>query len=247
MVGWSDVQALRALQATLDDDTLAAFITIPKRDRATLLLALWRMSDIYRPPSDVLYHFYERRRNSKELPLAFRTALLAMARAAYPRMDDEAINADVLQKLLKLARELHIVIQAVDDENVFATGSSEHPRSSAAPPGLNHRRLGFDIGACCMDAGLSPDRFATTRPAGRRSSDHAGRRDDQQRGRPSPRNDVMFQLRPTGPRINRLPGASTPLLPASGPRPQDVHGLAAQSVHTERWSKGPNHVPSVGT
>ncbi|CAM9572554.1 unnamed protein product [Lampetra planeri] len=48
MVGWSDAQALRALPATLDDDSLAALISIPKRQRATLL---WRLSDVYGPPS----------------------------------------------------------------------------------------------------------------------------------------------------------------------------------------------------
>ncbi|CAN0088620.1 unnamed protein product [Lampetra planeri] len=41
-----------------------------------------------------------------------------MARAAFPQMDDEAIDAVVLQKLLELARELRIIIQAVDNDDM---------------------------------------------------------------------------------------------------------------------------------
>ncbi|CAM9954254.1 unnamed protein product [Lampetra planeri] len=186
------MQALRVLPATLDDDALAAFITVPKRDRATLQSALRRMSDIYGRPSDVRHHFSERQRNSKESPLAFRSALLAMARAAYLRIDDEAIDALVLQKLLKLARELCIVIQAVDDENMCSLRAARCIHAHL----LLHRDSTIAASAsmsepACMDDGPSSDQaFATTRPLGRRLSDRAGRRDDQQQGRLPPRTDI---------------------------------------------------------
>ncbi|CAM9509760.1 unnamed protein product [Lampetra fluviatilis] len=210
MVGWTDMQALRALPATLDDDALDAFITILKRDRATLQLALRQMSDIYGPPSDVRHHFYERQRNSKESPLVFCSALLAMARAAYPRMDDEAIDALVLQKLLELVRELCIVIQVVDDENMCSLRAA---RSIHTHLLLHHLLLHRDstIAAsastsepACTDNGPSPDQaFATTQPSGRRSSDRAGRRDDQQRGRLPPRADVTcFNCGTARPRVD---------------------------------------------
>ncbi|XP_075919984.1 uncharacterized protein LOC142922927 [Petromyzon marinus] len=192
MVGWSDAQALRALPATLDDDALASLLTIPRQQRATLQSALRRMSDVYGPPSDVRSRFYDRRRRPKESPLAFRTALLAMARAGYPRMDDETIDAIVLQKMLELARELRIVIQAVDDDSMCSLRAARcihahlllHTESTIAASASTSE-------PASRDAEFSPDRaFMATRSTGRRSSDHAGRRNDQQRGRPAPRGDL---------------------------------------------------------
>ncbi|XP_075925949.1 uncharacterized protein LOC142929173 [Petromyzon marinus] len=192
MVGWSDAQALRALPVTLDDDALASLLTIPRHKRVTLQLALRRMSDVYGPPSDVHSRFYDRRRRPKESPLAFRTALLAMARAGYPRMDDEAIDAIVLQKMLELARELRIVIQVVDDDSMCSLRAARCIHAHL----LLHTESTIAASASTSEpasrvAEFSPDRaFMATRSTGRRSSDHAGHRNDQQRGRPSPCGDL---------------------------------------------------------
>ncbi|CAN0119718.1 unnamed protein product [Lampetra fluviatilis] len=52
MAGWTEEEGLCALPAILDDDSLAAFITIPRGDHATFQQVLKHMAAIYRPPSD---------------------------------------------------------------------------------------------------------------------------------------------------------------------------------------------------
>ncbi|CAN0392045.1 unnamed protein product [Lampetra fluviatilis] len=192
MVGWSDAQALRALPATLDDDSLAALISIPKRQRATLQAALQRLSDVYGPPSATRHQFYERRCKPRESPLAFRTALLAMARAAYPRMDDEAIDALVLQKLLEMARGLRLVIQAVDDEDMCSLRAA---RSIHAHLMLDQDETITASATTSVpasrDNARSPDRvFSTFSATPQRSPDRTSRRNDWERGRPLPRGYV---------------------------------------------------------
>ncbi|XP_078725340.1 uncharacterized protein LOC144942381 [Lampetra fluviatilis] len=191
MVGWSDAQALRALPATLDDDSLAALISIPKRQRATLQAALQRLSDVY-GPSATRHQFYERRCKPRESPLAFRTALLAMARAAYPRMDDEAIDALVLQKLLEMARGLRLVIQAVDDEDMCSLRAA---RSIHAHLMLDQDETITASATTSVpasrDNARSPDRvFSTFSATPQRSPDRTSRRNDWERGRPFPRGDA---------------------------------------------------------
>ncbi|CAM9771340.1 unnamed protein product [Lampetra planeri] len=115
-----------------------------------------------------------------------------MARAAYPRMDDEAIDDLVLQKLVEMARGLRLVIQAVDDEDMCSLRAA---RSIHA-----HLMLDQDepmtasattSGPASRDDDRSPDRvFSTSRATGRRSPDRTRRRDDQERGRAFPRSDV---------------------------------------------------------
>ncbi|CAM9817450.1 unnamed protein product [Lampetra planeri] len=192
MVGWSDAQALRALPATLDDDSLAALISIPKRQRATLQAALQRLSDVYGPPSATRHQFYERRCKPRESPLAFRTALLAMARAAYPRMDDEAIDALVLQKLLEMARGLRLVIQAVDDEDMCSLRAA---RSIHAHLMLDQDETITASATTSVpasrDNARSPDRvFSTFSATPQRSPDRTSCRNDWERGRPFPRGDA---------------------------------------------------------
>ncbi|CAN0287372.1 unnamed protein product [Lampetra planeri] len=116
MVGWLEAEALRALPAALDDNALAALITIPQADRSTLQQALGQMQVIYGPQSDSRHRFNNRRKGESETLLAFRSTLLALARATFPRMDHEAIDAMVLEKLLSLVWELLIDMPAVDDD-----------------------------------------------------------------------------------------------------------------------------------
>ncbi|CAM9403418.1 unnamed protein product [Lampetra fluviatilis] len=195
MVGWSDAEVLLVLPAALDDHALAALITILKPERATMHLALRRMSKVYGPPSDINHHFAVRRWTSAESPLAFRRALLAMAMAAYPQMDNEAIDALVLQKLLDLAWELRIVIQTVDDENMCSL------RAARSIHLLLHRDSTIAVCAStsvstCTDDGPSSDKaFMTIRPLGQRSFDRivtTASRDGFLPARMSPASTVVY-------------------------------------------------------
>ncbi|CAN0203549.1 unnamed protein product [Lampetra planeri] len=118
MSAWSDATALRALHAMLDDDALAAFRSAPRSDRSTLKAALGLMAKVYGPPSACRHQFYERRKADTETALAYRTALLAFADAAFPRMDEEGQDAMVLEQLLKLAPDLGILINTADEVDI---------------------------------------------------------------------------------------------------------------------------------
>ncbi|CAN0298295.1 unnamed protein product [Lampetra planeri] len=89
MSAWSDATALRALPAMLDDNALAAFRFAPRSARSTLKAALGLMAKVYGPPSACRHQFYERRKADTETALAYRTALLALADAVFPRMDED--------------------------------------------------------------------------------------------------------------------------------------------------------------
>ncbi|CAM9861974.1 unnamed protein product [Lampetra planeri] len=53
---------------------------------------------IYGPPSNTRHRFATRRRGDTETPLAFRSALLALAKATYPRRDEEGSDALGMEK-----------------------------------------------------------------------------------------------------------------------------------------------------
>ncbi|CAN0021403.1 unnamed protein product [Lampetra fluviatilis] len=115
MAQWTDAKALRALPALLDSDALATLTSAPKERRSTLQTAMQLLAAVYGPPSDCRQLFYDRQRGAKESPLAYRTSLLALAKAAFPRMDHEGIDVMVTEKILLLADDLDIVIVAQDD------------------------------------------------------------------------------------------------------------------------------------
>ncbi|CAN0371922.1 unnamed protein product [Lampetra planeri] len=115
--GWTEAEALRALPAALDD-VLAAFLTIPPAERAMLQQALAQMAAIYGLPSNVHHRFTARRQREPETLLAFRSALLVLAKAAFPKMNHDGLHLLVLEKLLALARNLHIIIQAIDEDDL---------------------------------------------------------------------------------------------------------------------------------
>ncbi|CAM9442173.1 unnamed protein product [Lampetra planeri] len=118
MSAWSDATALRALPAMLDDNALAAFMSARRSDRSTLKAALGLMARVYGPPSACRHHFYARRKADTETALAYRTALLALADAAFPRMDEEGQDAMVLEQLLKLAQDLGVPINTADEIDI---------------------------------------------------------------------------------------------------------------------------------
>ncbi|CAM9645532.1 unnamed protein product [Lampetra planeri] len=82
--GWSEEIVLKALPSALDDDALAAFISVPPADRSTLPQAMKQLTAVSDPPSHSRHRFADRKRGINETPLAYRSFLLALARAAYP-------------------------------------------------------------------------------------------------------------------------------------------------------------------
>ncbi|XP_078459714.1 uncharacterized protein LOC144724454 [Lampetra planeri] len=115
MAQWTDAEALCALPALLDSDALAALTSAPKDKRSTLQMALQLLAAVYGPSSECRQLFYDRQRGAKESPLAYRTSLLALAKTAFPRMDDEGVDAMVTEKILLLADDLDIAVVAQDD------------------------------------------------------------------------------------------------------------------------------------
>ncbi|XP_061436491.1 LOW QUALITY PROTEIN: uncharacterized protein LOC133361583 [Lethenteron reissneri] len=114
----------------LDDDSLAALLAVPRAKRATLTDALHQMRLIYGPPSEARHRFDARRKKASESAMGYRSALLAMAKVAYPRMDEDAVESLVLQKLMSLARQLRVAMPTADDDFTSLrslTGYRPHP------------------------------------------------------------------------------------------------------------------------
>ncbi|CAM9352802.1 unnamed protein product [Lampetra fluviatilis] len=115
MAGWSDDEALCALPALLDGDALAALTSASRDKRSTLQTALQLLAGVYGPSAECRQRFYDRQRGAKESPLAYRTSLLALAKTAFPRMDDQGVDAMVSEKILLLADDLDVAIVAQED------------------------------------------------------------------------------------------------------------------------------------
>ncbi|CAM9680724.1 unnamed protein product [Lampetra planeri] len=115
MAGWSDDEALCALPALLDGDALAALTSASRDKRSTLQMALQLLAGVYEPSAECRQRFYDRQRGAKESPLAYRTSLLALAKTAFPRMDDQGVDAMVTEKILLLADDLDVAIVAQED------------------------------------------------------------------------------------------------------------------------------------
>ncbi|CAM9249991.1 unnamed protein product [Lampetra planeri] len=73
------------------------------------------MAAIYDPPLNVHHKFATRRKGEAETPLTFCSERLALAKAAFPRMDHDGIDTLVLERLLALAKDLNTVLPAIDD------------------------------------------------------------------------------------------------------------------------------------
>ncbi|CAN0407265.1 unnamed protein product [Lampetra fluviatilis] len=116
LAGWTEVEALRALPATLDDDVLAAFLAILPLERSILTQAFDQMTSIYEPPVNTRHNFATRWKRETEWALAFCRALLALAKSAFPKLDHDGINALVLERLLALAKILHTILPGEDED-----------------------------------------------------------------------------------------------------------------------------------
>ncbi|CAM9707798.1 unnamed protein product [Lampetra fluviatilis] len=149
MAGWTDNEALRALPAMLDSDALGTLTAAPRSARSTLQSALQVLATVYGPPSDCRQLFYERQRGDKESPLAYHTALLALAKAAFPCMDEEGVDAMVAEKILLLADDLDFVI--------LGDRLGTHRATESSPSLLEHSSCATTVasGATWLrDAGL---------------------------------------------------------------------------------------------
>ncbi|CAN0296812.1 unnamed protein product [Lampetra planeri] len=105
LAGWTEAKALKALPTTLDDDALAAFYAIPPGERTTLFQVFAQMAAVYDLLSSVRHKFIARRRGEAETPLAFRSALLSLAQAAFPKMEPAGVDSLVLEWLMVLVHQ----------------------------------------------------------------------------------------------------------------------------------------------
>ncbi|XP_075928618.1 uncharacterized protein LOC142930365 [Petromyzon marinus] len=113
-VEWTEDEALRALPTAFDNDALAAFRAILPEKRATLHQAYGEMAAVFDPPFNARRKFLKLRRREDETSLAYRSALMVLGQAAYPRMDPAAIHSLTMEKLLRLAQEKGVVLPIVE-------------------------------------------------------------------------------------------------------------------------------------
>ncbi|CAN0374162.1 unnamed protein product [Lampetra planeri] len=95
-VCWSEEEALIALPTILDNDALAIFRSIPPEKKKTLKEAFAHMAEVYKPSDDRTRKFQHHRRGNSELPLAYRSALMALAVNADPNVQQEILDPLVM-------------------------------------------------------------------------------------------------------------------------------------------------------
>ncbi|CAM9860251.1 unnamed protein product [Lampetra planeri] len=95
------------------------------------------------------------------MPLAFHSALLALAKAAFPRMDHDGIDALDLERLLSLAKDLNTILPAVDDDDL----SSLKVTKCIQAPQLLQRHRG--LVACTVRSRLHLKKQSLFQPAHR--------------------------------------------------------------------------------
>ncbi|CAM9440400.1 unnamed protein product [Lampetra fluviatilis] len=230
MSAWSDATALRALPAMLDDNALAAFTSAQRSDRSTLKAALGLMAKVYGPPSACRHHFYARRKADTETVLAYRTALLALADAAFPRMDEEGQDAMVLEQLLKLAQDLGVPINTADEIDI----SSLRVATSIQAHEVLQRKQGVVCNAAVASAPgpvvtepqvVSPreEAFTTGRPGDWRSGGRSPLRSARKLEQPSSPTTLITCYN-CGLRGHVASGCRAPRQHAMGPRLDDDQG-----------------------
>ncbi|XP_078730870.1 uncharacterized protein LOC144946007 [Lampetra fluviatilis] len=230
MSGWSDTTALRALPATLDDDALAAFTSAPRSSRSTLQAALHLMAKVFGPPSTCRHQFYERRKMVGETTLAYRTALLALADAAFPRMDKEGKDAMVTEQLLALAHDLGVPINTADEMDICSLGIAT---SIHAHEVLKRKRT-----VVCASAGIAApaatvaepqtatareEAFTVSRPGEWRAGGRSPTRSSRKLEQPKPTTSLVMCYN-CGLRGHVAAGCRAPRQRATGPRPDDDQG-----------------------
>ncbi|CAN0060606.1 unnamed protein product [Lampetra planeri] len=214
----------------LDNNVLAAFTSARRSDRSTLKAALGLMAKVYGPPSACRHHFYARRKADTETVLAYRTALLALADAAFPRMDEEGQDAMVLEQLLKLAQDLGVPINTADEIDI----SSLRVATSIQAHEVLQRKQGVVCNAAVASAPgpvvtepqvVSPreEAFTTGRPGDWRSGGRSPLRSARKLEQPrSP--TTLITCYNCGLRGHVASGCCAPRQRAMGPRLDDDQG-----------------------
>ncbi|CAN0429575.1 unnamed protein product [Lampetra fluviatilis] len=251
MSAWSDATALRALPAMLDDNALAAFRSAPRSARSTLKAALGLMAKVYGPPSACRLQFYERRKADTETALAYRTALLALADAAFPRMDEEGKDAMVLEQLLKLAQDLGVPINTADEVDIcslrVATSIQAHE--------VLKRKQGVVCTAAAVSAPASvviepqvvrprEEAFAAARPGDWRSGGRSPLRSTRKLEQPRPPTSLVTCYN-CGLRGHVASGCRAPRQRATGPRLDDDQGPKSSKLPPA--SRGTSHARPIYT
>ncbi|CAN0418530.1 unnamed protein product [Lampetra fluviatilis] len=171
---WPMEEALKALPTALDDNSFAAFNSIMPTDRATRPMVYAQMAAIFEPPSSARQKLLSRQREDVEKPLAFCSALLALARAAYISMDVVAKDLLALERLIFLARALGVALSVADEADSLVPQSGT--RYSGAPQPVPATRgcgvcSGPEYSDGCHDARRGPRplcRLHCPRPTGER-------------------------------------------------------------------------------
>ncbi|CAM9774672.1 unnamed protein product [Lampetra fluviatilis] len=269
MAGWSDDEALCALPALLDGDALAALTSASRDKRSTLQMALQLLAGVYGPSAECRQRFYDRQRGAKESPLAYRTSLLALAKTAFPRMDDQGVDAMVTEKILLLADDLDVAIVAQEDAEMgslqaarllHANLLSQRRKASRAAAGRTvaaitppteevyaadfrqQQRMGARAdrdGSARSDRPSSPPALPRCYNCGIRGHVASGCRSPRQRGT-TPRRDAGPP--PPPPKLHRHDPASAPGVTGSRPTTPagDAEGLATSATD----SLGDAHLPA---
>ncbi|CAN0256575.1 unnamed protein product [Lampetra fluviatilis] len=250
MSGWSDTTALRALPAMLDDDALAAFTSAARSSRSTLQAALHLMAKVFGPPSTCRHQFYDRRKVAGETTLAYRTALLALADAAFPRMDKEGKDAMVTEQLLVLAHELGVPINVADEMEIcsLAIATSIHAYEVLKrKPGVVCKWPGNAALAATIaepqPAAVQEQAFAASRPGEWRTGGRSPTRSPRKLEQPKPTTFVVCYN--CGLRGHVAAGCRAPRQRAAGPRRDDDQGH--KSSQQNPASRGTSHVRSTNT
>ncbi|CAM9098249.1 unnamed protein product, partial [Lampetra planeri] len=148
-VKWTEDEALEALPTLLDDVSLAVFRSILSGRKKTLRDAFAEMAEIYEPSCDAQRKFMHRRRGVNDSPLAYRSALVVLAMAAYPDSTADLLDPLILTKMLELSKEMDISLPPVMSAGVDSVECSAEraepwpadavlnlPRSVWIPPAL---------------------------------------------------------------------------------------------------------------
>ncbi|CAN0421548.1 unnamed protein product [Lampetra planeri] len=251
MSGWSDTTALCALPAMLDDDALAAFTSAARSSRSTLQAALHLMAKVFGPPSTCRHQFYDRRKVAGETTLAYRTALLALADAAFPRMDKEGKDAMVTEQLLALAHELGVPINVADEMDIcsLAIATSIHAYEVLKrKPGVVCKWAGnAALAATIAEPQPAADQeqaFAASRPGEWRTGGRSPTRSSRKLEQPKPTTSLVVCYN-CGLRGHVAAGCRAPRQRATGPRRDDDQ--AHKSSQQNPASRGTSHVRSTNT
>ncbi|CAM9616292.1 unnamed protein product [Lampetra fluviatilis] len=251
MSGWSDTTALRALPAMLDDDALAAFTSAARSSRSTLQAALHLMAKVFGPPSTCRHQFYDRRKVAGEMTLAYRTALLALADAAFPRMDKEGKDAMVTEQLLALAHELGVPINVADEMDIcsLAIATSIHAYEVLKrKPGVVCKLAGnAALAATIAEPQPAADQeqaFAASRPGEWRTGGRSPTRSSRKLEQPKPTTSLVACYN-CGLRGHVAAGCRAPRQRATGPRRDDDQ--AHKSSQQNPASRGTSHARSTNT